>query len=335
VKILGISNPQFSGVTVATKAVVSDYAPIAHIDDYMKPAQVAESILRWNPEVLVVGGWSRGYAEILKKLKPHRRFPVVCIYHSTVYHGKAFNDDKMLTEVKGCLGYETLDFLAYVDPRQVQFDRKIDPTSRSLWLPHSFKPRQQPIAAHKLFRIGILGGTASVLKNSEGAITVANSYAANRDNVQVVYAAGYNKSHKDFLDTISNCSVILHPSHLECYSNLLQEAWSYGVPVIFGTANTGLTESPLLTDIERSTLNKLCLKSVTDPSELYDKISLVHQTWQARSNEVKLIQADIHKRTDLYLTRAFAEIAKAHAQRSKYPAYFDKPFAESGLGWLK
>lgn len=332
-RILGISNPTFVGVTVATKAVTTDYYPLLPLDNPAKAPNIANAIARWKPDVLVIGGWSAGYRSIVEELRRIRTFPILSIYHSTLFHGRFFGDEKYIPEIEKLLHTGLIDYMAYVHPDQVRFEQVVKKRLR-LWVPHSFKMERQ-ITPPKEFTIGILGGTGSLLKNSEGAIAVAQEYALHHPKTQVLFNQTYDKGHKNFLSVLANCSVIIHPSHLECYSNLMQEAWSLGVPVIYSRANLGLSKSPLLQPHEQKILSSLCLDSATDPHEVYQKLIFVRETWQARSNEVYSTYKELTSRTEQYLTDLMIEIRNCYQQKSRTAPIFQMFFAGDSIESLK
>ena len=68
-RILGISNPNFLGVTIATQAICTDWLPAPHMNSPYEWQKLSSEIFHKGPDVVVVGGWSRGYLNLLQDLK--------------------------------------------------------------------------------------------------------------------------------------------------------------------------------------------------------------------------------------------------------------------------
>lgn len=312
-RILGVSNPTFVGVTVATKAIVTDYYPLSGIDVPGKAIGLAQAISRWKPDILVIGGWSTGYEHLVEELSKGRNFPILCVYHSTLFHGKFFGDDRYLKTIDSLLERRIIDWLGYVHPEQSRYEYKIRGKIRP-WVPHAFKPKHQ-MENLSQFSIGVLGGTASSLKNTEGSMKVVEEYVKNNPGTQIISNQNYDKKHEQFLNVISRCSVVVHTSLLEAYSNLIQECWSMGIPAIFSPQCRGLSESPLLTRKESFLLNKLCVTATNNPYELYEMIDFVRLSWNARSNEVYGIYKDLYNRTNEYTAKLFTTMLELYHKR--------------------
>lgn len=273
-KILGISNPSFTGVTVATKAICTDYYPIGHQTDTLQIQRLAKAIVNFNPDVLVVGGWSRGYNFLVEFMRHHKKFPVIMVQHSHLFHGEYFGDNVYQPEIEACRKQKSIDLVAYVQPEMARYVQEYRGV-QSAWIPHYFPIGDKAPRAQK-FTIGVLGAMQSPLKNMYGCLQVAKDFKNNvgADKVEIVLPNGNEMPHL-FLERIRRCSVLLHTSHLECYPNTVQEAWSVGVPVILSTASAGLYNSPL-TPTVWSGVSDLVVKNNNDPLELYDRIMRVY-----------------------------------------------------------
>lgn len=316
-KILGLSNPQFQGVTVATKAIVTDYCGVGHIDNSISAPNIAREILNFNPDVLVVGGWSRGYDVLMAQISRLRKFPVVNVFHGTVFHGDYFGAEGFLTAIDSAYDKGHIDYRAYVHPQSVEYERFVRgrPT---VWIPHYFphlkRKKQDPI-----FRIGILGGADSWYKNGAGAITVAKEFCRQNKNCELVMNYKYDRRREDFLQILNSCSVLIHPSHLECYSNTVQEAWSRGIPVILSRANRGLTHSPLLEhkEIENTPVSACLLEDAIDPMELYEAIDNVREGWEDISCATHELHQKITKRAESYTSKVFKTMTEIYKDGGK------------------
>lgn len=280
-KILGISNPSFTGVTVATKAICTDYYPVLPITDIKNSYSLAKAIVNFKPDLLIVGGWSAGYNYLLEAMRVSRKFPVVVVQHSHVFHGSFFGDDIYLPEIDACAGIGSIDVIAYVQPQMADYVRTVR-RKTTAWVPHYFQPG--PVSCKpKKFTVGVLGGVGSPYKNVSGCIKVAKDFAANNPNTEIVISDPHGEVPHIFLERIKKCSVLLHTSHLECYPNLIQEAWSVGVPVVMSTASIGLYQNHLIGKKPWHGVHDLVVKSNNDASELYHMIDRVYADHNAHN----------------------------------------------------
>lgn len=147
-----------------------------------------------------------------------------------------------------------------------------------LFLPHAFEPRPRVSQADG-FSVGLFGN-AQFHKNTEGPVTVIHDYPARNPPGELIPCQDFDHSHERRLETLRTCSVLAHASHLEADSNLVQEAWSMGLPVIFSSACSGLARSPLLAGEDQEQLCALMLKDNTDASELYRAPGTVRERWE-------------------------------------------------------
>ncbi len=295
-RILGISNPKFIGVRTATEAICTDYTPIPHLtaNDI---GYYTKEILKQSPDILIVGGWSQGYQELLAEIYKSRRFPVVCISHGGLYHGKLFGDDKYTPQIEDSAKDNHIDFLACVDPRMVRYSQEMR-KRLVLFMPHAFsacsmKPQRATCT------IGILG-LEVFHKNVEGPIKVVNDYVNQHPNCTIATHNGNDKDHISFLGIINDCDILVHLSHLEAYSNVMQEAWSRGIPTIFSPACLGLATSPLFTITEQTMLKHYMVRDNIDPSELWKKIDWICQDLRKHSQTVHSIYSGLSERTAWY-----------------------------------
>lgn len=331
-KILGISNQNFVGVTVATRAVCTDYYPVAHQNDALAAAHLGRQIAKVKPDLLIVGGWSQGYDTVLTEMNKYRSFPVINVYHSTIFHGSFFGDDMYYPQVTACHKRRELDFLGFVQPQQVNYYQKVR-QEYALWVPHYFKQLTR-VKKPKVFRIGVLGGTASWFKNGHGPTEVAKDYVQNVPGCEFVANHSYDKMHHHFMQLIASCSVLMHTSHLECYPNVVQEAWSMGVPVILSQASVGLIDNPLLNFEERCLLKDMVVASNIDAYELYKTIEKIHKNWAHYSELVYGIHDKISRRAAVYTDKLFVKIIEGYRTRNFDRAFFRMPFEKPEELWL-
>lgn len=313
-KVVAISNPNFQGVTVATKAIAHEYIPVAHLEHGAHEVQALQAILGAKPDLLVVGGWSKGYLSLLRDLKLRRNFPVMSVYHGSLYHGAAFDDEDFWAQMELAYAGGFTDAMGFVQPQTADYYTLYRETP-AVWVPHAFPP-QPAVNRQDKFRIGIFGG-GGILKNCYGAAQVANDFAKNRDNCSVVTPYGYNQPREQFLQSMRTCSVVLQTSHLECYSNTILEAWSNGVPVIMSPANSGLLNQYLLTGDELCNLvPSTFLSSGTDAVELYQAISRVHHCWLHNMEDIRCgayeVYCALYARTCAYRTELFRRVCTGY-----------------------
>lgn len=333
-KILGISNPDFLGVSVATQAICTDWLPVPHMTAPHEWRKLTSAIFHANPQVLVVGGWSKGYTSLLTELRRegHKDFPVLHVSHSTPFHGSYFHDDWRLPEFESAFKTGIVDLLGFVHPQTAEYYQKVRKTF-AVFVPHAFTPARRPVEKQDIFRIGILG-SPQWYKNVEGALTVARDFEADHARVELVTSAGLNKPREAFLATLSSCSVLIHLSHLECYSNTVQEAWARGIPVITSPASCGLTRfNPLLSPKDVKVLSGLELDSGTDPIQLYRALKLVKDDWGSYSKEIYNSYQNLAANTSAYLGGVFTRLIKDYPNREHDVGFFESPFTKEGIPW--
>lgn len=326
-KILGISNPNFVGVTVATKAICTDYVPVNHINHNTLTPTIAQTILKEDPDVLVIGGWSKGYGDLLTHLRERkRRFPVVGVYHGGLFHHNVFNDQLYFQQFLAAQKKGNIDVTGFVNPPTAEYFQKVRGEKKVAFVPHYFKPSKLRVDPKQIFRIGVFGGTANWVKNAGGAAVVAKDYVDNTPGCSLTTTNSYNQNRDMFLGTLSECSLLIHISHLECYSNLVQEGWARGIPVIYSAANDGLvSQNPLLTKEEKYQLNHLRMSCNIDAVELYDLITHVHKSWDGYSKCVYEIYQNLALRTENYLKELFNQIYRNHKRGGvRSPDFFIK-----------
>lgn len=322
-RILGISNPNFIGVTAATKAIVTDYIPLPHQNNVQNLPQFAAQLAELSPDILVVGGWSIGYDYLLKELKKIRRFPVITVYHGTHFHGDVLGDDNYLNTMSICQAKGEIDFMGYVQPQTANYYQEVHDRI-VMWVPHSFKS-QEKIKQYPLFKIGVFGGSGWY-KNIGGVCKVAQEFSALNSDCSVITQTSYDKPRNEFHSILKSCSLIIHNSHLECYSNTIQEAWSYGIPTIMSWANVGLIHNPLFTAEEQEQLSLLAVQSNIDPMELHQKIKQIKSQWSYWSDLVYNISGKLHERTNAYTMDLFKAIITSHKTRKPRIDVFKSPF---------
>lgn len=334
-KILGISNPGFQGVTFATQAITEHYLgvpPVMHTS-HIKP--IIAKILKYEPDVLVVGGWSDGYGELLAELKKVRKFPVLGVYHSTPFHGVAFGDDVYLTQFHASHKKGDLDLIGFVHPPTAEYYQKIKKVP-ALFVPHAFEVQDRTEDA-EYFRIGIFGGlTKNFYKNTAGAHAVARSFCERNEDCEIIAPANNDIPHEEFLKVLSRCSVVIQVSHLECYSNTIQEAWARGIPAIIGPANDGLTVSnPLLDGAQMYALGALSVNCSTDPMELYKAIERSKKHWLECSQLAHESYKVLAHRTKIYLDIMYHAIVTGFRHTVYDTDFFRSPFSKNGLDWTR
>jgi hypothetical protein len=330
-RILGISNPDFLGVSVATRAICTDWLPAPHMASPHEWQQLASAIFHKGPDVLVVGGWSKGYIELLTELKRsgNKEFPILNVSHSTQFHGSYFHKDWQEPEFETAFKRGLVDLMGFVHPQTAEYYQKVRRTF-AVWVPHAF-PLQTKVVPPATFRIGILGAD-HWYKNTEGPKIIARDFAANHKNVEVVESPAYSRPQEAFLAMLRSCSVLVHLSHLECYSNTVQEAWARGIPVITSPSSSGLvSKNPLLTGGNKYTLSNLQLTSATEPMELYEKLLWVREGWGFESIAVHQAYRELCDRTAGYLNSVFVRLINDYPNREHDVGFFESPFAREGL----
>lgn len=325
-KILGISNPNYMGVTIATKAICTDYLPLPDFKHTNQVTSVARAIIDYKPDILVVGGWSNGYTELLAHMKKIRKFPVIGVNHSTVFYGNVLGDLDLHRQYFASCVRKDIDIMAFVNPQMAEYyqvHKKID----AVWLPHYF-PMKPKVEERSRFRIGVFGGT-SFVKNTAGAVAIAQDFASKQHNVEVVHPQTYDIKHESFLDILGQCSMVIHLSHLEAYSNVLQEAWSRGIPALYSVANDGLvSKNPLLTRREKEGFeNYFRLQNSNDPMQLAEGIRIIYGYWEQASDLVYQTYSNLTKRVENYTTNLFEVIARGYQNGGIYDTNaFAAPF---------
>jgi hypothetical protein len=278
----------------------------SHVD------MAAETILRFKPDILLIGGWSRGYQRLVQVLSTRKTFPILSVYHSTVFHGRFFGDDIYLPQVEQSYHAKHVDYMGFVDPRTALYYQQVKKIP-AIFVPHKFELASavNPPSPNQQFRIGVLGGVDAWYKNAFGAAVIARDFAANHPGVSIVAPPGYDKPRHTFLeDVLGKCHVLIHISHLECYSNTIQEAWARGIPVIFGPSADGLTRSQLVDDVDRAGLEQLRVESPIDAVSLYELLNVVYNDWAVQSKLVHTIYARLAAKTETYNRELAARLVR-------------------------
>ncbi len=306
-KIVGVSNPNHVGVTIATQAHCNAYLPLAGVPSASSRdvESASAAVLEVQPDILVIGGWSPLYAPLLANLRQKRDFPIVCVAHGGPYHGKGLGAEAHLREVQHCLRTGAADWLACVDPRLVQYCQAVL-KRLVLFLPHAF-PLREKASRSDAFNVGLFGNAMSH-KNTEGPAQVILDYLARNPTGALVRNQGLGVDHARLMAMIQSCSVVVHVSHLEAYPNVIQEAWSMGVPVIFSSACLGLARSPLLHKAEQEQLSELMVDDNIDPSKLWNAIVSVRRKWDDYSRTAHSTYALLADRTGRYARALFHSI---------------------------
>jgi len=307
VKILGVSNPSFQGVSIATQAISTAYYGVSHITNALIAKEAAKTILNYSPDILIIGGWSEGYELLLGELRGKRNFPIICIYHGTLSH--SYFDEVYMQKIHASLEKKDYDLLGFVHPKTAEYYQTVRYNNRALWIPHYFEPKKKVSRGDKL-RIGIFGGTKNWYKNCSGAIQVARDYAAQNPYVEVITNQAYTKTHEEFLKDLGNFQLLIHPSFLECYSNTVQEAWARGIPVILSTANAGLYNSPLMGHSFKH--KPLILEDAIDPLALRWAIGLVDGNWEKLSKETHEMGAELYHKASDYTGKLLIKTLNAY-----------------------
>lgn len=330
-KILGISNPAFSGVTVATRAICTEYMGVPHFQVRPQIGRIAEAIARQNPDLLLVGGWSTGYDELLSMLSRRRDFPVLSVYHSTVFHGSVFSDELYWKQFLLAKEHGHTDFIGFVQPQTAMYYHKIK-KQLALFVPHFFKPESAAKNNKDVFRIGVFGGLNNYFKNTQGAFEVAHDYAKNVHGIGVVAPQEASQNREYFLrNTLEPCQLAIFISHLECYPNTVQECWARGIPVITSPACSGLIgENPLLNFVQKEALGELQLTCGTDAIELYGKITGAHVDWDRHSKVVHTIYKQLSHATETYVNQLFETLISGYQDRKYDTDFLTKPFYSGG-----
>lgn len=137
-KILGISNPSFIGVSNATKAHCTDWYGVPAVTVPGQAQNIAEAAFHYRPDLMIIGGWSPGYDSMLRELKRTRNFPILGIYHSTVFHGETFADDINWVSFEKSYRDGLMDLIGFVQPQTAEYYQKVR-NSFAVFVPHSFK----------------------------------------------------------------------------------------------------------------------------------------------------------------------------------------------------
>lgn len=333
-KVLGLANPMFHGVQIATKAVSTDFCTAGHVTPGVAQA-IGKQIVDFNPDVLIVGGWSKGYDVILAAANERpRKFPVVNVFHGTMFHGSYFGGEQYLQEIDAAYRARHLDFKAYVHYPSAEYERE-QRKNQALWLPHYF-PMAKKVQRKPKFKIGLLGGTNSWYKNAEGPLQVAKDFASTVENVEVISSPAYDRSREKFLELLDTCSVLIHTSHIECYSNTIQEAWARGVPVITSRACRGLTNSPLMSALENEALRGLEVGDAIDPNAIWGALVSAYTAWDSHSQHVHDLYAKLSKRARSYTTDVLTTMVQAWREKKPISAHrvFDLPFKHRKDLWI-
>ena len=305
-KILGISNPNFTGVTIATKANCTHYLPVPHMQSPGQMVPVIRSILNQKPDLMIVGGWSKGYLDMLRALHPDKTFPVVSVYHSSLFHGSFFGDDVYWREFERAQATGVTDILGFVQPQMAEYYQIVRKKKATAFVPHCFLP-QKKVEAQETFNIGVFGDTEAWHKNVQGVYAVAKDFAERNPNCKVIRNFTTNSPHEEFLRVLAQCSVVIHASHLECYPNVIQECWVRGIPVISSPASDGLTiKNPLYPTDE------FVLNSATDVMEIYRLLGMVHRNWEGASIAAFNHYKRLSELTTKYNDKLFSKIVEGY-----------------------
>ena len=333
-RILGLSNPHYSGVTIATKAITTNWMAAPAMTSPYEWQRLSSEIFHFGPQVLVVGGWSQGYLDLLKDIKRsgHKDFPILSVCHSTPFHGSYFHKDWQEPEYEIAFKTGLIDLMGFVHPQTAEYYQKIKKTF-AVWVPHAFPPARVLPDPQPVFRIGILGGDPWY-KNFEGSMLIAKEFAAKRKNVEISVSPTYSRPQEVFLALLGSCSALIHLSHLECYSNTVQEAWARGIPVILSPANNGLThKNPLLDENEKRFFARLQLSSSIEPVELYQMLEWVEEYKDLYSEDLHESYTSLYRKTQTYLEQLFLRLVKDYPNREHDVGFFEAPFTKEGLQW--
>jgi hypothetical protein len=288
--IVGVSNQNYIGVTVATKAISNAWV---NFDTKIFPHVIATEIKNSNPDLIIIGGWSVGFKELVDGLKG---WPILVVWHGTQFHDDFFDSEKSYQVIKGLYMSGKILGIGFAHPSMAEYEKKISGID-AYFLPHSFKQLNK-LKKPKPFNIHVVGIKHNALKNGSGQFLVAQDFARNNPGVTVSRDTA-SLSYAKYTDVIKNSALVLHMSHIECYPNTIQEAWSVGVPCIFSPASYALIKNPAI-ECAHDNVRKLMVKSSTEPFDLYKRIHLVHSNWDEHSESCYAYSKELSSAADKY-----------------------------------
>jgi hypothetical protein len=318
VKILGVSNPRYVGVTVATKSYCTHHLafdPLSHSS--YTAAGAATHIIQLNPDLVIIGGWSPGYDQLATYLghRHNRKFPVVAAWHGTHFHETYLKDWNYMRDILHLHQERFVDYLAFPQLDAAAYFHNVKEIP-SFFLPHVF-PIQKKAKKPNTFTVGLMGGK-NEWKNYFGQKEILTDFQAKHHgtNVLEVHTPTSNQ-HEDFLKLLGQCSVLSHLSILDCYPNVVLEAWSMGIPTVLSPASACPINNDLVTANQdlKEWMRHLVCSSSTNAYELYQKLEKVMGEWEQYSSVTYAYYQLLHRETQEYLRKGFKELCASFTLR--------------------
>jgi glycosyltransferase involved in cell wall biosynthesis len=272
--IVGVSNQSYVGVTEATKAICNRWVN-AEIKKF--PTVTALEIKELKPDLVIFGGWAPGFKEIIENL---RGLKILVIWHGTQFHDDFYDSEKLYVVLKRMYYNGQISAIGFAHAGMAEYEKRVGGID-AYFIPHTFKINEKKRQS-KNFNIHVVGAKNNVLKNGTGQYLIAKDFESRYPNV-TVSRDNVNIPREKYIETIKESSLILHMSHIECYPNTIQEAWSYGIPCIFSPASCGLLKNPAI-ECDITLVRKCLVKSATEPFDLFAKIHNVYNSWNQYSS---------------------------------------------------
>lgn len=299
--IVGVSNPEYTGVTVATKAIVNSWIPLGIGSNAL---DVARQIKSQKPDLIIIGGWYASFAYLVEALKG---WPIMVVWHGTYFHDEFYKSEGDYSTIMRLYELGHIHAIGYAHPGMAEYEKTVRST-RAHFIPHTF-PLQPRASVKKSFNIHVVGKVSHILKNGGGQFAVAMDFYKNHKNILISRDSGALTQQR-YLEMLRTKSLILHLSHLECFPNTVLEAWSMGIPCIIGPASKNLIHNPAVKP-EQEFIGTLLLSSESEPLELYSKISIVHEDWERFSKETHIWFCKLSDAVIKYTTKELESVCES------------------------
>lgn len=246
-RVVGISNPNFSGVSNATKSVVGNSwigIPPA-TDMYMINAAISK-ILALNPELLLIGGGG-GYQQLVRQLRARMpKLKTMLVWHGTHSFNSFSNaDGKLLAEYIDLLNLKIIDRIGFVRPEI----HSVFNNPKMIYFPNRIPGRTAPVkrALGAGTHIGVFG-TPYAWKNQQGAALylgkafedsvihvnhIEDTALLERAGVKIIKHG--NLGGGEFKALLSSMSLNAMLSFTESHGLTAMESFRSGVPCIVGS----------------------------------------------------------------------------------------------------
>lgn len=254
--VIGISNPNFTGVTNATVGIVgkrNHYGVLPIEDGYMLMG-ASDKVFTRNPEVVIIGGGGgyTGLAQHLRLKMP--KLKIMLVWHGTLsFNSFAPSDSKILAEYLNLLSIGVINRIGFVRPEI----HKVFGHEGCMHFPNRVPPRV--VVRKRDLGAGVhvgMFGTSYPWKNHLGMVPYLGKYPHGDVTVHVnkfphkdlATAMGIKVvehgdiEHGEFLNLLGSMDLNCMPSFTESMGLTAIESYRVGVPCMVGS-NVALTTS--------------------------------------------------------------------------------------------